>query len=194
MLPSLLIHDHILVNKLSYGIQNPVTSRQLFQWREPQRGDVVVFRFPQNPQVFFVKRLIGLPGDRVEVRDGALLLNGQPVPATPLLSDKDFLNGSYDGDDFDYYQESLGQSYKIRRSKGVSNNFGPITVLEKEYFVMGDNRDQSHDSRFWGAVPAQNLLGKAQIIWLTCDEMLESAQFLCDPLTIRWNRLLKIVE
>lgn len=184
MIPTLQIHDHILVNKLAYGTHWPFSKSWVFKWAEPRRGEVVVFRYPENPQVFYVKRVIALPRDRVSMDQGVLKVNGEAVSLIGLDREgfKDF-----DSSEFEYFQES---GHVVRYQNLGQANFAELTVPEKSYFVMGDNRDQSSDSRVWGFVPEDHLVGRAWIVWLGCDETLEAAQFLCNPSTIRPDRFL----
>ncbi|MGZ5279360.1 MAG: signal peptidase I [Pseudobdellovibrionaceae bacterium] len=184
MLPSLLIHDHIFVNKLAFGVQVPFGNDFLIKWGKPQPGQIVVFRFPSNPDVFYIKRVIAIGGDEVSVHEGVISVNGIEYPQQPLPS-----SGYEEG--FDYFQETSQASYIVRYLNKESSFNTAQKVPANHFFVMGDNRDQSNDSRFWGFVPESNLVGKAQMIWLSCEETLVSAQFLCDPSTIRWHRLLK---
>jgi len=184
MLPSLLIHDHIFVNKLAFGVQVPFGNDFLIKWGRPQPGQIVVFRFPPNPDVFYVKRVIAVGGDEVSMSEGVISVNGIKYPQQPLPS-----TGFEEG--FDYFQETSQSGYIIRSLNKENSSFSTQKVPENHFFVVGDNRDQSNDSRFWGFVPESNLVGKAQMIWLSCEETLSSAQFLCDPSTIRWHRLLK---
>lgn len=194
MLPTLLINDHIFVNKLSYGLQNPFSGELMWLWKSPQRGDIFVFRFPENPQVFFVKRLVGLPGDKVEIRENSLYINDQMVAVAEANSTDPLWSHLSDEDHFRYMKESMGSSHLVRWKKDFLNNYGPEVVPEGHYFAMGDNRSQSHDSRFWGFVPQKNLIGRGSLIWLSCNEMLPEASFICNPLTLRWNRLLKFLQ
>lgn len=196
MVPNLLIHDHILVKKYSYGFKPPMGDGWLFKYAEPKRGDIVVFRFPENRDVFFIKRLIGLPGDKITVQNGQISINDKPWVLNPLPSD------IYDDEDeFNYYFEDTGSGegnpHVIRLFK-KNEHLGPeekiLTVPEKSYFVMGDNRDQSHDSRFWGFVSEDLLVGKADVIWLSCSETLASAPFICDPLRLRAERFFKTIK
>lgn len=191
MIPSLKIHDHIFVNKLAFGIQNPFGEKLLLRWSLPGRGDIVVFRFPQNPNVFYVKRAIGLPGDQIEIKSGQIFVNDKPFE---IEKSKEGNAEDPDAEAFEYFREKSEVSYSVRYQNIEALNFGPIRVKEDEVFMMGDNRDQSYDSRFWGGVPLENLIGTAQIVWLSCDQTLQSAQFLCDPTTIRWNRILKNIR
>jgi signal peptidase I len=160
MIPTLLIGDHILVSKLSYGIQWPsncklqmaippvncYASKALIEFGKPQRGDIIVFRFPEDEEKDFIKRIVGTPGDTVQLLHKKVLVNGAP------LDDKVFTQridpGIIDG------------------TINPRDNFGPVTVPEDAYFVMGDNRDQSLDSRFWGFVREEKIRGKAfRIYW-----------------------------
>lgn len=184
MLPSLLIHDHIFVNKLAFGVQIPFGNKLLTQWGKPKPGQIVVFRFPPNPDVFYVKRVIAVGGDEVSIQNGVISVNGVEYSQQPLPS-----TGFEEG--FDYFQETSQSQYTVRYVNKDDSFYGVHKVPENQIFVMGDNRDQSNDSRFWGFVPESHLVGTAQIIWLSCQETLASAQFLCDPSTIRWERLLK---
>jgi signal peptidase I len=185
MIPTLLIHDHIAVNKLAFGIQVPFSDKNLVRWAKPKRGDIVVFRYPQNPQVFYVKRIVGLPGDRMELSNKRLFVNGEPVATTEQLELKD--------ENFEYFRESSFGSYTVRYEKESSADFAVMEVPAGRYFVLGDNRDQSADSRVWGFLPEENIIGKAGFIWLSCDQMLSSAPNLCDPQTLRFNRLFSSV-
>ena len=184
MLPTLHVHDHILVNKLAYGIHVPFSKAWIVQWAEPRRGDIVVFRFPQSPEVFYVKRAIGLPGDRVSIEQGILHINDVPVKLEKTSSPAE---PEFQNDGFEYFKED---SYLIRYRSQLNASSEEVTVPPGHFFVMGDNRDHSNDSRFWGFVPHDHLVGRAWLIWLACDLTLPSAQFLCDPKTLRWDRVL----
>lgn len=191
MIPNLLIHDHIAVQKFSFGLRLPFSDRWLVRWADPHRGDIVVFRFPENPEVFYIKRLIGLPGDKIEVTDGRVTVNGETWPLAPAPA-----AAEDDAEDFDYFRETVaGRDHLVRFQKGrlESGTARDWTLADGEYFFMGDNRDQSSDGRVWGTVPDRNLIGRAWFVWLSCDEMLDSARFVCNPSTIRWNRFLKSV-
>lgn len=187
MIPNLLVHDHVFVKKYSLGLRWPFTSKWLVKWREPERGEIMVFRYPPDPEVFYVKRLIGKPGDVVKVQDGRVTVNGESWKLT---------NRGTDDEDFNLYTEAIpGHAHTVRfHDDEPHQEFQEWTVPEHHYFMMGDNRDQSADSRVWGFVPEENLLGPAWIIWMSCDEMLSSARFLCDPATLRWDRLFRNVS
>jgi signal peptidase I len=193
MMPTLQDGDFIAVNKFSYGLRLPVLNTKFVSIGSPQRGDVVVFRYPVDPAINYIKRLVGLPGDRVQVKDDQLIINGVPVPLTP--------DGQYD--DGCYIKmplaiEQLGEHrhYTLacrtpdyiqtapiascRRKIPVSyqcsdpsagqapdhNDFPETLVPPGHYLMIGDNRDNSEDGRFWGFVPEENLVGKATRIWL----------------------------
>lgn len=199
MVPNLLIHDHILVKKYSYGLKMPLGDGWLFRWKQPERGDIIVFRYPENRDVFFIKRLIGLPGDRVLVQSGQITVNGKP-----WVIDSQMDMGQVDQDRFTYYDEiiqpeQLGVKPHTIRLFSQGEHLGSsgqteFIVPEHSYFAMGDNRDQSHDSRFWGFIPEDLLVGKAFLIWMSCEETLVSAPFICDPLRLRVDRFFKIIE
>lgn len=169
MVPTLLVGDFVLVSKFSYGLRLPVTHTKIVPIGEPERGDVVVFRYPRDPSVDYIKRIVGLPGDTITYRNEQLFVNGKPVPKKSL--------GLYDGPDADLYNrmqlflEHLPGA-KAHRMLHVIGRQGPqvsVTVPKGKYFAMGDNRDNSADSRIWGFVPEHNLVGKAFMVWLSVD-------------------------
>ncbi|RMF77503.1 MAG: signal peptidase I [Nitrospirae bacterium] len=151
MEPTLLVGDHLLVNKMLYGIWLPGMDHPILTIREPQRGDIVVFRYPRDERRDFIKRLIGLPGDVIEIRDKVVYVNGKRLHE-PYARWRDPA----------IYPRGSG-------SLAPRDNFGPYTVPPGHYFFMGDNRDNSHDSRFWGTATRKELIGKAMIIYLSCD-------------------------
>ncbi|NII10393.1 signal peptidase I [Oleiagrimonas sp. C23AA] len=180
MMPTLKDGDFILVNKFDYGLRLPVFRTKVVSIGEPKRGDVVVFRPPWKPSENWIKRIVGLPGDHVVVRGEKVWINGQPVNSTPI--------GPYEGnpeDQEDAYvmqyrgqvrEERLGDvTHKIiempliNRAPGVPSAINPPVVPAHCYFVMGDNRDNSEDSRYHGCVPEQDLVGKAFLIWFSWD-------------------------
>lgn len=198
MVPNLLIHDHIVVKKFSYGLKWPMGDGWMMKWKQPQRGDVIVFRFPENRDVFYIKRLIGLPGDKVVVQNGQISVNGKPWILKPAQD-----AGYQEDTAFAYFEEQvqperLDKASHIVRFFAKSGHVGAeekeFIVPEKSYFAMGDNRDQSHDSRFWGFIPEDLLVGRASFIWLSCHETLESAPFICDPTKIRGSRFLQSIQ
>ncbi|MGZ3691143.1 MAG: signal peptidase I [Pseudobdellovibrio sp.] len=195
MEPNLLVHDHIFVNKHSYGIRSPIGDAWLLKFSPPQRGDIVVFKYPENQKVFFIKRLIGLPGDVVKVQNGQITINDKPWVITPVSGDE---NNVQEG--FNFFIESVAESNNEHLVKYFSNQLHvdptmrTINVPAHSYFMMGDNRDQSHDSRFWGFVDESLLIGKASVIWLSCEKTLETAPMICDPTQMRLERLFKKVQ
>lgn len=189
MVPTLLIHDHILVSKLAFGVKIPFANKFLLQWGQPKRGEIVVFKSPENPDIFFVKRLVGLGGDEVELSEGTLKINGNPWN---LESIKSTTSQDINNEQFSVFREN---SHHVVRYRNQSEaQFSKYSVPENHYFMMGDNRDESSDSRVWGAVPNDLLVGRVTRIWFSCDEMLESAPFLCNLQTMRWSRILQGVQ
>lgn len=209
MLPSLLVHDHIFVNKFVYGLRVPFTEKWMTNFSDPKRGDVIVFKFPENMDLFYIKRVVGVPGDKIYYENGNLYINDElvknEIPQShksdlEWLKDNDFPGeGSGATTFYDHYEEKIGeQSFSILLKKGKGSSvFGPITVPADQYFVMGDNRDNSNDSRFWPTqkfVPRDNLVGRAMFVWLSCEDTLPVVKFLCNPLTIRWKRFFHSVH
>lgn len=205
MIPTLLVHDHILVNKFAYGLRVPFTKTWILRFSGPSRGDVVVFNSVEERGVFMVKRVVGLPGDVVEsADDGTLLINGKPLPRVPLdeAAQLATTNGWSNPKATDFLDENtienetLGdRAHVVARSK--SKRWlaeGPFKVPEGHLFMMGDNRDNSRDSREWGSLPADHVLGRASVIWLSCEETLKQAAQVCDPQTLRWRRMFQSVR
>ena len=169
MMPTLLTGDFILVNKYVYGIRLPVLNNKVVEIGEPERGDVVVFRYPRDPSVDYIKRIVGLPGDKVGYYNKTVYINGDPVGQVPAgvyigVGSGIAMSGASER------QEQLGEVLHdilvMPHAPGVE---GEYVVGEDEYFVMGDNRDNSNDSRYWGPVPESNLVGKAFRIWMNWD-------------------------
>lgn len=164
MQPTLEIGDHILVNKFIYGIRLPFTGTTIVPVKEPQRNDIIVFKYPEDPDKDFIKRLIGLPGDTVEIRNKKVYVNQQPVaPDRGVHTDGQVISGRLNPRD----------------------NFGPVTVPADAYFVMGDNRDNSYDSRFWGFVDQKVIKGKAFIIYWSWNK---------EAFGVRWGRIGHVLE
>ena len=171
MMPTLLIGDFILVNKFSYGIRLPITNKKVIDIGEPARGDVVVFRPPHQPDQDWIKRVVGLPGDVVKFEGDALTVNGVPLAYEEL--------GRYTGvgrgremTGASMLEEDLtGRRHQVLEVLGQADfrSQGEWRVPQGQYFVMGDNRDRSDDSRFWGTLPESQLRGKAFLVWMNFD-------------------------
>jgi signal peptidase I len=181
MLPTLEVGDLILVNKFDYGVRLPVINKKIVDNRDPQRGDVVVFRYPPDPRIDYIKRVVGVPGDEVSYLNKVLAINGQVVPTTPL---PDY----YDEDSRRYTQQKTEklaavehriltrddrpgfvsgiESFPQRDACRYSAEGVVCKVPPGHYFMMGDNRDNSVDSRFWGFVPDRNIVGRAFFVWM----------------------------
>jgi signal peptidase I len=181
MIPTLLINDLILVNKFHYGVRLPVINTKILNNQSPQRGDVMVFRYPPKPSLDYIKRVVGIPGDEVAYLNKKLTVNGQPLPKAAL---PDF----FDEDSMRYakqFEETAGtrkyrllndddrpafvqgaDDFPFRQNCRYSSEGVVCKVPEGQYFMMGDNRDNSLDSRYWGFVPEQNIVGKAFFIWM----------------------------
>jgi signal peptidase I len=167
MLPTLLVGDFILVNKYAYGLRDPVFHHEFLPVGKPRRGDVVVFRFPLDVSKDFIKRVIGLPGDRIVYRDKQLSVNGEPMPLNP---DGVYTAGSsLPGVQYRFEEELGPVRHRILVSPARPAEDFEFEVPEGHYFMMGDNRDGSDDSRRWGTVPERNLVGKAFFIWMSWD-------------------------
>ncbi|MEW6354394.1 MAG: signal peptidase I [Pseudomonadota bacterium] len=169
MMPTLLTGDFILVNKYTYGLRLPVINKKIVEMNSPQRGDVIVFRYPNDPSVDYIKRVVGVPGDHITYYQKKLRINGQEVEQRPL--------GVYTGvgagagmTGAQLLMERLNTvEHAILLRSGQPSLELEFTVPAGQYFVMGDNRDNSNDSRYWGTVPEQNLVGKAFLIWMNWD-------------------------
>jgi signal peptidase I len=164
MIPTLLVGDHILVWKIIYGIKIPFTDQYLIEFGDPKKGDIIVFKFPKDEEKDFIKRVIGEPGDTIEVRDKEVFLNGKPLEEPYAI-----------------HQES----HILPREFQPRDNYGPIEVPPSSYFVMGDNRDHSLDSRFWGFVDHNKIKGRAFIIYFSWNG---------EDSWIRWDRLFSLVS
>lgn len=164
MKPTLQIGDHILVNKFIYGVRLPFIGTLIIPVSDPERGDIVVFRYPEDPDKDFIKRVVGIPGDTVEIRDKKILVNGEPLTAdVGVFTDGRILDGDINPRD----------------------NLPPLTVPPDSYFVMGDNRDNSYDSRFWGYVDRKSIKGEAFIIYWSWDS---------EDFGVRWGRIGSILK
>jgi signal peptidase I len=186
MVPTLLVGDFILVNKFEYGLRLPITNTKVTEGRPVQRGDVVVFRYPKDESVDYIKRVIGLPGDVIEYQDKKLTINGKPVPETPL---PDYLDEERLG-----YAKQFEEDLDGRKNAILNNPAVPPFIVGAEdypyrdnctynargvickvppgnYFMMGDNRDNSADSRYWGFAPDRNIVGRAFFIWMNFSDL-----------------------
>ncbi|KAF0100051.1 MAG: signal peptidase I [bacterium] len=204
MLPTLLIGDFILVNKYEYGIRLPVINKKVIELSSPQRGDVMVFRFPSDPSLDYIKRVVGVPGDVVEYVDKRLVINGQPVRYTRAgkyeytAQGLNFVQG-------ETWREQLGEhahiamvqadmppviphqvegAFPYRDNCGYSESGFKCTVPAGHYFTLGDNRDASNDSRYWGFVPDENIVGRAFFIWWNFDDFLNMLKSFSKPARI----------
>lgn len=176
MLETLQIGDHLLVSKFIYGIKMPFTGKVLVPIKEPKRGDIVVFKYPQNTSLDYIKRVIAVGGETVEIKDKKVFINGKPLAKA---------------DDYGQFKEER----IIPASAGPRDNFGPVTVPEGKLFVMGDNRDNSYDSRFWGFVDLEAVRGKAFILYWSWDTDKNKQLFSVDRFaSIRWGRIGNLVK
>ena len=164
MLPTLQVGDWLLVNKFIYGVKIPLLRSTLIPIKNPERGDIVVFIYPMDRSIDFIKRVIGIAGDTIEIKDKKIFINGSPFE-----------------DPYGVFTDNL----VIPPSVQPRDNFGPVTVPDDHIFVMGDNRDSSYDSRFWGFVNCRDVLGKAFVIYWSWNG---------DENSVRWNRLAKIIR
>lgn len=172
MLPTLLIGDHLLVNKFIYGIRVPFTGKVLVPLKDPKSGDIIVFKFPKDRSIDYIKRVVGVPGDKIEIKNKKLYKNDK-------LADDPYAH--------------FTSTAVFPKEVSPKDNFGPITVPEGKYFVMGDNRDNSSDSRFWGFVEDSDVLGKAMIIYWSWD--IDKPLVSIDRFgSIRWSRLGDIIH
>lgn len=185
MMPTLLSGDFILVNKFAYGLRVPVLKTKMVEIGEPKHGDVVVFRFPNDPSVDYIKRIVGVPGDVIGYYKKTVYINGKAMAQQA--------NGVYIGSgagvNMSGALEQLEQLDQVKHHILIDPNAptqeGEVRVPEGHYFVMGDNRDNSNDSRYWGMVPEANLVGKAFMIWMNWDSQGDG---------VTWNRLGTIIN
>ena len=169
MVPTLLVGDHLLVNKFIYGVKIPIVRKMLISVSEPKRGDIVVFEYPQDRSKDYIKRVIGVAGDKIEIKNKEIFINDKPYKDT-----------------FGVYSDSAVIPAVVQ----PRDNFGPVTVPKDSLFVMGDNRDESYDSRFWGFVELKDLEGKALIIYWSWNSEPQDNPFN----KIRWDRMGKVLR
>jgi signal peptidase I len=185
MVPTLVVGDFILVNKFSYGIRLPIINKKVVDLGQPKRGDVMVFRYPDDPSLDYIKRVVGTPGDRIEYKDKRLFVNGVEQAHTPL---PDYLNPERIHYSKQYLEKLGGVEHRIvieddapaavpippqfpfRENCNYNSDGVSCTVPPGHYFMMGDNRDNSADSRVWGFVPDENIVGRAFFIWFNFSE------------------------
>ena len=161
---TLLIGDHILVNKFIYGVKNPLNGNTWIPLKEPERRDIVVFKYPVNPSQDYIKRVVGVEGDTIEIKDKKVYVNGKPQDENYAI----------------YLDNKV-----LPAGLQPRDNMGPITVPENSLFVMGDNRDNSYDSRFWNFVDLKAVKGKAFILYWSWDK---------EKFSVRWNRIADLVH
>ncbi|MFN7085541.1 MAG: signal peptidase I [Burkholderiales bacterium] len=189
MLPTLLVGDFILVNKFTYGIRLPIVNVKLVEVNQPRRGEVMVFRYPENPSLDYIKRVVGLPGDRIEYRGKRLWINGEEIKIVPA-GEYNYVETGLNFVTAQRYLEQLGgqqhailvqpevpgvqpggvRAFPFRDNCAYNDAGFSCTVPAGHYFLMGDNRDSSSDSRYWGFVPDANIVGKAFLIWWNFDD------------------------
>jgi signal peptidase I len=169
MMPTLIAGDFILVNKFIYGLRVPILNNTFLDVRHPQRGEVFVFHYPKDPSIDYIKRVVGLPGDKIAYRDKQLYINGKKLDVN-YADDYQYVGSGLSMVVTKRYQEQLGEhKHDILLEEEKPSLDGEVEVPPGHYFAMGDNRDNSNDSRYWGFVPEENLVGKAFFIWWNFD-------------------------
>ncbi|OFZ37644.1 MAG: signal peptidase I [Bdellovibrionales bacterium RIFOXYD12_FULL_39_22] len=204
MIPTFMIGDFILVNKFAYGLKLPFSEMftnpiYLTTPKDPQRGDIIVFKYPENPDVNYIKRLIGVPGDEIEIIDKVVYINDRPLPAIKfdgqeIMQDMDDKFKEYN---LEFFNSETGtHKHVIQQVAGIYTNQGSniprFRVPPGKYFAMGDNRDFSADSRFWGFVPAENIKGRALAVWFSlafADSTVPDS-----TMKLRWRRIGTVVD
>jgi len=186
-----MVGDFLVVDKMLYGPEVPFTHLRLPPLRHPRDGDVIVFKWPSDPTINFVKRVVGVPGDTILMRDGELVRNGRALDepyVTHLSPDTDPA-----GDDFIWQRDYLVQSLQARQAYWPSrNNWGPLVVPQQSYFVLGDNRDNSLDSRYWGFVPDSLVRGRPLLVYFSY--VPDSSSRVSWLTHVRWRRLGTLVR
>lgn len=192
MVPTLKVGDFIFAYKLSYGVPIPFSGGERWAGQLPKRGEVVVFRYPGNESVSYVKRVVGLPGDRIAIKNKKLVINEQEAEYEPLSDEviKDLPGREF----YAAFRESFpGSTHLVIRSRNDEEDFfGPIVVPPGHIFVLGDNRDSSDDSRYWGTVPIKNLEGRVGLVWMSFDWFNRWGNERYP--SIRWERIFKSVR
>jgi len=184
--PTLLVGDFILVNKFAYGLRLPVLRDKILSNRDPKTGDIIVHRYPVNPSQYFIKRVIGMPGDHISYINKVLYINGVAAPQTSLGTAMDADESGNTTWPVEVREEDLaGVKHKIYVNPSDPAQDFTAVVPVGQYFVMGDNRDNSNDSRYWGFVPEHNLVGKAFAIWFSWNG---------DEHKVRWSRIGELIH
>jgi signal peptidase I len=179
--PELLVGDFIVANKFIYGLRLPVWHKKIFEFKEPKRGDIVVFLWPHDHETYFIKRIIGLPGDQISYQDKVLSINGKPATQSSEGQAQDQDDSGKTTWPVAVKRENLeGRLHNIYLNPDYPAGDFSVVVPKDQYFVMGDNRDNSYDSRYWGFVPEKNLVGKAMWVFFSWDST---------DYRIRWQRI-----
>jgi signal peptidase I len=187
---TLLVGDFLLVNKAVYGAEIPITGSRLPGFRRPQHGDVIVFLPPHDPAKNYVKRLIGLPGDTIEMRDKQLFLNGVPQ-AEPYARHIDYFGDPADVR-MDWQRDYLVATYRSLAYRPSRDNWGPLVVPQERFFALGDNRDNSEDSRYWGFLDAEAVRGRPMFVYYSFQ--FDRTQVLPWLTDVRWSRIGSLIQ
>lgn len=196
MVPTLRIGDHIVVSKFNYGLTFPFSSWEFVSWGTPKRGDIIVFIYPKDESLYYIKRVVGVPGDKIEFKGKDLWVNGEVVPKEPVTDENEIKAVLGDGErSGKLFKENLnGVVHYVKYSENsayeFSRNQEPHEVPPDQFFVMGDNRDDSYDSRSWGDVPRHNIRGRAQLIWISLDR---NASWSSTG-KVRWGRSMTLIH
>ncbi len=184
--PTILPGDFMVVSQFSYGIRLPVINTKIIDIAQPKRGDIALFRWPINPSIIFVKRVVGLPGDHIVYKNKTLYINAKEMKQTLIGKSFDIDPDGYKYPAYLKSEDLMGLKHQILlQVHGRESIDTDVVIPAGHYFMVGDNRDDSDDSRIWGFVPEENLVGKAQMIWLSWDSQAH---------TIRWDRIGRIVH